>query len=153
IRARVRARFEGYGRSPEGPLKAPDKPTAPLKAPATPMAPLKAPAPRRLTTRTRISCIMPTYNRRFFVPHAIRCFLRQDLAESELIVVDDGADSVADLMPDDPRIRYIRLPERHTIGQKRNIGCAQAWGEIIVHWDDDDWMASWRLSYQVESMS
>src|SRR5260370_29785399 len=96
---------------------------------------------------------MPTHNRRFFIPHAIHCFLRQDLVERELIVVDDGTGSVADLIPDDPRIRYIRLPERHTIGQKRNIGCAQAWGEIIVHWDDDDWMANWRLSYQVESLS
>ena len=99
-----------------------------------------------------VSCIMPTHNRRALVPQAIRYFLRQDLTESELIVLDDGTDSVGDLMPDDPRIRYIRLPERHTIGQKRNIGCAQAWGEIIVHWDDDDWMASWRLSHQVESL-
>jgi glycosyltransferase involved in cell wall biosynthesis len=102
--------------------------------------------------RTIVSCIMPTHNRRALVPQAIRYFLRQDLTESELIVLDDGTDCVSDLMPDDPRIRYIRLPERHTIGQKRNLGCAQAWGEIIVHWDDDDWMASWRLSYQAESL-
>jgi hypothetical protein len=145
IRATVRIRFEGYGRDSLGCSPAPGRPA--------PTPPLKAPASRRLPRRTRVSCIMPTHNRRFFVPHAIRCFLRQDLAESELIVVDDGTDPVADLMPDDPRIRYIRLPERHTIGQKRNIGCAQAWGEIIVHWDDDDWMSNWRLSYQVESVS
>jgi hypothetical protein len=155
IRATVRARFGGYGRPPGAALKVPDTPPeAALKVPDTPPgAALKVPAPRNLPRRTRVSCIMPTHNRRFFVPQAIRWFLRQDLAESELIVVDDGTDSVADLVPDDPRIRYIRLPERHTIGQKRNIGCAQAWGEIIVHWDDDDWMASWRLSYQVESLS
>lgn len=116
----------------------------------------EAPAPgataSRPPRRTLVSCVMPTHNRRAFVPQAIRYFLRQDLTDSELIVVDDGTDPVADLIPDDPRIRYVGLPERHTIGQKRNIGCAQAWGEIIVHWDDDDWMASWRLRYQVDAL-
>ncbi|HEY2667415.1 MAG TPA: glycosyltransferase family A protein [Actinomycetota bacterium] len=144
IRARIRTRFGGYGPHSVGRGQAVRPP-----APSRPAAP----ASRNLPRRTRVSCIMPTRDRRFFVPHSIRCFLRQDLADRELIVVDDGTDPVADLIPDDARIRYIRLPERHTIGQKRNIGCAQAWGEIIVHWDDDDWMANWRLSYQVQAIS
>ena len=55
---------------------------------------------------------MPTADRRRFVPQAIRCFLAQDYAEKELVIVDDGADSVADLVPDDPRIRYFRIEER-----------------------------------------
>ncbi|HEV2777796.1 MAG TPA: glycosyltransferase family 2 protein [Actinophytocola sp.] len=96
-----------------------------------------------------VSCIMPTYNRRAFVPHAIRYFLRQDYPERELVVVDDGEDPVEDLIPADYRISYIRLPERHTIGAKHNIGCRLARGELAVIWDDDDWMAPWRLSYQV----
>ncbi len=125
----------------------------PVPAPAASVAEsVPAPVPLSVLRRTLVSCIMPTHNRRAFVPQAIRYFLRQDLTESELIVVDDGTDAVSDLIPNDPRIRYIRLPERHTIGQKRNIGCAQAWGEIVVHWDDDDWMAPWRLRYQVESL-
>lgn len=156
IRARVRARFGGYG-PPAAPLKPPDKLDAMAPAAAElfeppSVTPRAATSPPGMPRRTIVSCIMPTHNRRALVPQAIRYFLRQDLTESELIVLDDGTDSVGDLMPDDPRIRYIRLPERHTIGQKRNIGCAQAWGEIIVHWDDDDWMASWRLSHQVESL-
>jgi glycosyltransferase involved in cell wall biosynthesis len=52
-----------------------------------------------------VSCIMPTFNRRPFVPQAIRYFLAQDYPEKEFIIVDDGADSVADLVPDDPRVR------------------------------------------------
>ena len=51
---------------------------------------------------------MPTYNRRPFVPHAIEYFLRQDYENKELIVVDDGTDSISDLIPHDDRIRYIR---------------------------------------------
>jgi hypothetical protein len=49
--------------------------------------------------------------------------------------VDDGANPVRDLVPGDPRIRYLRLAEPHGLGAKRNFGCAQAWGEVIEHWD------------------
>jgi glycosyltransferase involved in cell wall biosynthesis len=101
------------------------------------------------TASPLVSCVMPTYNRRAFVPGAIRHFLRQDYAHRELIVVDDGDDAVEDLVPDDLRISYVRMTGRHSIGAKRNIGCERAKGELVVLWDDDDWMASWRLSYQV----
>ncbi|MCX8560175.1 glycosyltransferase family 2 protein [Mycolicibacterium mucogenicum] len=97
-----------------------------------------------------VSCIMPTYNRRRFVPGAIRYFLKQDYPNRELVIVDDGPDCVADLVPDDPMIRYVQLPGRHTIGAKRNIACEHATGELIAHWDDDDWSAPWRLTYQVK---
>ncbi len=114
----------------------------------------RPPAGRSATAAPKqplVSCVMPTYNRRIFVPQAIRYFLRQDYADRELVVVDDGTDPVADLIPDDPRIRYIRLPDRRSIGAKRNIGCENARGDLLVHWDDDDWMADWRLRYQVET--
>jgi hypothetical protein len=97
-----------------------------------------------------VSCIMPTCDRRRFVGRAIRYFLEQDYSNRELVVVDDGADCVADLIPADPQIRYIRLSERRTIGAKRNLACEQARGELVVHWDDDDWSAPRRLRYQVE---
>lgn len=42
-----------------------------------------------------VSCVMPTANRRHFVPEAIRLFLAQDYAEKELIILDDGEHSVA----------------------------------------------------------
>ncbi|HEY5988425.1 MAG TPA: glycosyltransferase [Streptosporangiaceae bacterium] len=122
--------------------------------------------PARPTTRTdalarvtgrapglpMVSCIMPTYNRRAFVPQAIRHFLDQDYPDRELIVVDDGTDTVEDLIPADPRIRYVRLSRRRTLGAKRNIVCEQARGQILVNWDDDDWIANWRLRYQVSTL-
>ena len=52
-----------------------------------------------------VSCIMPTYNRRPFVPKAIEYFLRQDYPNRELIILDDGDDRVADLVPDLPSLR------------------------------------------------
>jgi glycosyltransferase involved in cell wall biosynthesis len=99
-----------------------------------------------------VSCIMPSANRRLFVPLAIRGFLAQDYANKELIIVDDGEDAVRDLVPDDERIRYIRLDARTVLGEKRNRAAAEARGNIIVHWDDDDWNAPWRLRYQTEEL-
>jgi predicted O-methyltransferase YrrM len=99
-----------------------------------------------------VSCLMPTANRRAFVPSAIRYFQRQNYTNRELIVLDDGSDPVSDLIPNDPRIRYIRMEQRRTMGAKHNLSCAQARGEIIAHWDDDDWFADWRLSYQVSEL-
>src|SRR4051794_21540808 len=96
-----------------------------------------------------VSCIMPTVDRRRFVPQAIRCFLAQDYSHKELVILDDGTDSVADLVPQHPEIRYLRKTIRQRIGPKRNQACDAARGEIIVHWDDDDWSAPWRLSYQL----
>ncbi|MFY2563316.1 glycosyltransferase [Corallococcus terminator] len=102
--------------------------------------------------RPTVSCIMPTFNRRQFVPLAVRWFLAQDWPERELIIVDDGTQPVADLLPEDPRIRYVRLERRHSVGAKRNLACQSARGEIIAHWDDDDWSAPHRLSYQATSL-
>lgn len=103
-------------------------------------------------TTPLVSCIMPTHNRRTFLPQAIAGFQRQDYPWLELIVVDDGSDPIADCLPDDARIRYVRLDERRSIGAKRNLACSQAQGEIIAHWDDDDWYPGWRISTQVEAL-
>jgi hypothetical protein len=107
---------------------------------------------RRTAARPLVSCIMPTHDRRALVPRAVQQFLSQDYPRRELIVIDDGHDIVADLIPPDPRIRYVRLERRVPLGAKRNTACQLAQGELIVHWDDDDWMAPWRIAYQARAM-
>jgi predicted O-methyltransferase YrrM len=109
-------------------------------------------APALVGGKPLVSCIMPTADRRAFVPQAIRYFLRQDYPSRELIVLDDGADPVDDLAGGDPRVRYVRLDTRQTLGAKYNLAGQFARGDIMIHWDDDDWMADWRLSYQVENL-
>jgi glycosyltransferase involved in cell wall biosynthesis len=125
------------------------RPVAPLP-PAPP-----APPARTVARRTRdplVTCAMPTCDRRAFVPLAIRFFQRQDYPRLELLILDDGVDPVGDCVPDDPRVRYIRLDGRHSVGAKRNLACAEARGEIIVHWDDDDWYPPSRVSRQVHAL-
>jgi glycosyltransferase involved in cell wall biosynthesis len=99
-----------------------------------------------------VTRIMPTCDRLNFVPHAVRCFLRQDYPSLELVIVDDGAETVAPLLPGDPRVRLIRLSEKKNIGAKRNIACANAHGEFIIHWDDDDWYPPNRVTQQIEAL-
>jgi glycosyltransferase involved in cell wall biosynthesis len=99
-----------------------------------------------------VSCLMPTADRRRCVPLAVETFLRQDYAARELVVLDDGVDPISDELPSDPRIRYVRTARWPTLGEKRNETCRLARGEIFVHWDDDDWSAPWRLSYQVREL-
>ncbi|HSN75392.1 MAG TPA: glycosyltransferase [Anaerolineae bacterium] len=103
-------------------------------------------------TQPLVSCIMPTADRRAFVEQAIRYFLRQDYPRCELLIVDDGREPVADLAQGDPSVRYLRVEGRQELGVKRNLACEQAHGEIIVHWDDDDWQAPWRVSYQAAQL-
>jgi glycosyltransferase involved in cell wall biosynthesis len=107
---------------------------------------ISAQAPGRMPL---VSCVMATYNRRHLLPRAIQYFLRQDYANRELLILDDGTDCVSDLIPGDPRIRYFRLPKKHSLGVKRNLGCGAADGEIVIFWDDDDWYAPNRITYQV----
>jgi glycosyltransferase involved in cell wall biosynthesis len=99
-----------------------------------------------------VSCIMPTCNRRLYVPQAIRYFLRQDYPRKELVVVDDGSDPVGDLMPADERIRYLRLDRKVSIGEKRNRAVEASRGEIVVHFDDDDWHGAGRLTHQIQPL-
>jgi glycosyltransferase involved in cell wall biosynthesis len=99
-----------------------------------------------------VTCIMPTADRRPYVAQAIRYFQRQDYPNLELLIVDDGADAVADCVPDDSRIRYVRLAHKMNVGAKRNFACAHARGEFIVHWDDDDWYPAWRVSAQARAL-
>ncbi|HSE15988.1 MAG TPA: glycosyltransferase [Pyrinomonadaceae bacterium] len=110
------------------------------------------PQPAIEVSEPLVTCIMPTHNRRSFVPQAIRCFLRQDYSNLELLVVDDGTEAVADLVPNNDRIRYVRFDQKLTIGAKRNLACEKARSEFIVHWDDDDWYPSWRVRAQMRAL-
>lgn len=100
-----------------------------------------------------VSCIMPTANRAKYVPFAIRYFLEQDYPKKELIIVDDGKDSIEYLLPKNPNIQYFYSKPLGTIGVKRNYACRQAKGEIIMHWDDDDWHAPDWISKQVNYLT
>jgi glycosyltransferase involved in cell wall biosynthesis len=161
----VKTDYRAHCRGDECPNFAPpslikiSRPFSEIEATVEPEPPVSVPAERvphvairEAGTRPLVSCIMPTCDRRDFVSQAIGYFLRQDYPDRELIVVDDGAQPVGDLAPEDARIKYVRLDEKLTLGGKRNTACDLANGEVIVHWDDDDWYPARRLTAQVQAL-
>jgi glycosyltransferase involved in cell wall biosynthesis/predicted O-methyltransferase YrrM len=136
----------------EAEIRTPAPPPPPPQPQPRPVPDIRESAVVCPSPRPLVSCIMPTHNRRCFIPRAVEYFLRQDYEPKELLVVDDGSDAIGDLLPADPRLRYVRLHEKRTVGEKRNLACEQARGEIIVHWDDDDWQAPRRIRAQVDCL-
>jgi glycosyltransferase involved in cell wall biosynthesis len=99
-----------------------------------------------------VSCIMPTADRIDFVKKSIHYFLLQDYINRELVIVDDGTESAVNIIPIHPMIRFVRRDHRSNIGAKRNDACSLTAGNIIMHWDDDDWYANDWISIQVSFM-
>lgn len=98
-----------------------------------------------------MTCLCLTRNRRQWLPIAIQCFIDQTYPYRELLIIADGVD-VRDLIPDDDRIQLHHVDRAAEIGEKRNFGCSLATGEIIAHWDDDDFSAPGRLDDQIRRL-
>jgi glycosyltransferase involved in cell wall biosynthesis len=99
-----------------------------------------------------VTCVMPTRDRPGFVELAIRCFLRQDFPSKELLILDDSRQPLDRALVADARIRYMHLGQPLSIGAKRNLGCQEARGKLVVQWDDDDWHGPGRIRRQVEPL-
>ena len=101
-----------------------------------------------------VSAIMPTANRRKLVPLALKSFLAQHWPHKELIVIDDGADRVADLCEGLPGVHYVHTEQPpQKIGTKLNHACEIAGGDVILRFDDDDWSAPERIAEQVNRLT
>lgn len=98
-----------------------------------------------------VTCLCITKDRRQWLPKAIECFQSQTYTNKELLIVADGED-VKDLVPADARIRLLQITSGFLIGAKRNYGVGRANGDIVAHWDDDDYSSSVRLADQVNRM-
>jgi glycosyltransferase involved in cell wall biosynthesis len=104
-----------------------------------------------------VSVCTPTFNRRPFLPFIAQCFLKQDypMNRMEWVIVDDGTDSIESQVKElkIPQIKYVRLEEKHTLGNKRNIMHSHTKGDIIVYMDDDDYYPPERVSHAVEMLT
>jgi glycosyltransferase involved in cell wall biosynthesis len=86
------------------------------------------------------SVVRPTRNRAAFLRQAIESVLAQTHSAQEIIVVDDGTGAAAALKDASPLIRVLDNRERGPV-PARNLGVAQAQGDVIAFLDDDDWWA------------
>ncbi|GAB4168732.1 MAG: hypothetical protein OHK0026_06630 [Rhodocyclaceae bacterium] len=85
---------------------------------------------------------IPTFDRAdCFLPHTLDMLLRQRLGDFEILVSDNAAsDNTAEVVAgfDDPRIRYVRRPERLAPGAHFARIAAEARGRYFVLNQDDD---------------
>lgn len=95
---------------------------------------------------------MPTADRRRFVDQALRCWARQTHPDRELVILDDGATPLPEEVAALSGVRLHRAPPGMSLGAKRNLLCELAKGDIIAHWDDDDWHGPERLSRQLAAL-
>lgn len=124
-----------------------------------------------MTAFPSVSVLLPSANGRF-AGTALNCFLAQSYkGEMELVVLDnadddcllfrvsklvkpdgaevlDGFTGFTALLANGQRVTYLSLPHR-PIGALRNTGNWHARGDIIVHFDDDDWQHPDRVAVQV----
>lgn len=94
-----------------------------------------------------VTAICPTTGRGELIGVAISSFLSQTYKDSELLIVDDGVEPLK--LEPHPRIRYVHIDTVHDIGTKRNLCCDMARGEVIFHWDSDDYSVPTRMVRQL----
>ncbi len=91
----------------------------------------------------RVSAVIPTFNRRQYLPRAIDSVLAQTVLVDEIIVIDDGStDGSADLVKSryGDRVRVVRQTHAGVSGA-RHRGVQEAHGEWIAFLDsDDEWL-------------
>ena len=103
-----------------------------------------------MTEKPKISVIVPTRNRASFLPQLLELYRNQTWKNKELLVLDDSEreDEAFKLLAKNHRdIKYWHRSQKLSIGGKRNALVSESTGEIIAHFDDDDYYAPNYLSW------
>ena len=100
----------------------------------------------------RVSVIVPTFNRREYLPDAIESVRAQTMTDWELILVDDGSSDGTEEWAralGESRLRFVRRDHTGSIGRTRNAGIDEARGEWIAFLDSDDRWRPHKLARQL----
>lgn len=104
---------------------------------------------------TRVSAVIPTYNRPEFLRGAIESVLAQRHVDVECVVVDDGSDTdyTEEVVEEYPEtVRCLVHRTNRGLSAARNTGIEAADGEYVAFLDDDDRWAPDKLSEQVRAL-
>lgn len=93
--------------------------------------------------KTKISVVIPTYNRSTELRRALKGVESQTLRPHEVVICDDGSSedifSVVDCFKNTLPIRCIRIDNSGSPARPRNVGVNASTGEWIAFLDSDDW--------------
>ena len=106
------------------------------------------------TAAPSVSILIPAF-RPNWLDTAIASALAQTHSDFELLISDDSADRHIESVVakwDDPRIRYMRNPQRGQPGANRNHLIAQARGEYLKFLFDDDFLFPRSLEFLLETV-
>lgn len=98
---------------------------------------LRATAPE-LNNGPLASIVIPTFNRRSVLAHAIRCIEKQTYQNVECIVVNDAGEDVSDIVDQFPRARLLSLSENIGGIRALNAGIRMSRGAYVGALADDD---------------
>ena len=101
---------------------------------------------------TRVSVIIPTFNRSRRVVRAITSVLYQTYRDFEIIVVDDGSTDDTDetITPLRPYIKFITHRKNSGVSIARNTGIRASRSPLIAFLDSDDYWLPEKLAVQVD---
>jgi len=100
---------------------------------------------------TKVSAIIPTYNRLPLLKEAVDSILAQDFEDLELIVVDDGSTdgTCEEIKKYGGRVKLLEQPQNRGVSAARNRGILHARGKYIAFLDSDDLWVKDKLKAQV----
>src|SRR5512143_1746604 len=98
---------------------------------------------------TLVSCLCVTEGRAAFMPWLLWCFDRQIWPHRELVIIDSSSQPCQIGGRDD--IRVVCVPQRTIVGKKRNLALAEACGDVVTWFDDDDWQHPNKLAWLVDA--
>jgi len=104
---------------------------------------------------TRVSVIIPTYNRAATLGRAIDSALEQTIDDLEVVVVDDGStDDTESVLAayEDPRVRTIIHATNQGANVARNTGLEHVRGEYVAFLDSDDVWHPAKLERQLAAL-
>ena len=104
---------------------------------------------------SKISVIIPTYNRAKLIGNSIKSVLNQTYKNLEVIIVDDvSTDNTKEIINkiEDNRIKYIKLRKKGGAANARNKGIKIAKGKYIAFQDSDDIFYPNKLENQLKTI-
>jgi glycosyltransferase involved in cell wall biosynthesis len=100
-----------------------------------------------------VSAIIPAYNAERYLADAIESVLAQEVADLEVIVVDDGStDGTASVAERYAPAVAVRRQPNAGVGAARNHGLAVARGDYISFHDADDVWTDGKLAAQLDAL-
>jgi glycosyltransferase involved in cell wall biosynthesis len=107
---------------------------------------------REAAVESRISIIIPTYNRGHLIEESIRSALEQEVPAYEIFVVDDGSEDDTKTVINPLLAKGVRyLAKKHSgTPDTRNAGILNAKGDFLLWLDSDDVLISSTIARYLE---